>query len=235
MAEEPSHSQPMPSDGAERSRLVSELRVAEYNSVRTEWLASRDAQQHTLQWTLAALAVLLAGTLSLHARAEQPFLYVALVAVEVAIATFSQAIWFGEVMRMERAALYLRGLEGVARELTPEGEFPPLMWERWRGDPKNREKSLWIAKATPLIVGCFALYGLLAVAGLCILVAAALDPHIRRGDHTFAIVAAATAAALYSWVTAYICLQAWLIKGMSDAPVDLEKIKTEAKEIESNT
>jgi hypothetical protein len=225
----------MTTDSAERMRLVSELRVAEYNSVRAEWLASRDAQQQTLQWTLAALAVLLAGTLSLRARAEQPFVYVALLGVEVAIATFSQAIWFGEVMRMERAALYLRGLEQVTSEMTPTGGFPPLMWERWRGDPKNREKSLWVAKAAPLVIGCFALYGLLAIAGLLILVATALDHHIPHGDHTFAIVAGATASALYSGVTSYICLQALLIKDTSDKPVNLHMFKAEAMEIESKS
>jgi hypothetical protein len=222
-------------DSAASFRLASELRVAEYNSVRTEWLASRDAQQHTLQWTFAALAVLLAATLSLHARAEQPFLYVALVGVEVAIATFSQAIWFGEVMRMERAALYLRGLEEVVSELAPEDGFPPLMWERWRGDPKNREKSSWVAKAAPLILGCLALYGLLALAGLFILVAASLDHHIPHRDRTFAIVIAAMAGALYTGAAAFICLQAWTIKGTSDKAVELDMFKTEAGEIESKS
>ncbi len=214
--------------------MVSELRVAEYNSVRAEWLASREAQQHTLQWTLAALAVLLAGTLSLRTRSEQPFLYVALVGVEVAIATFSQAIWFGEVMRMERAALYLRGLEEALSELTPNEGLPPLMWERWRGDPKNREKSLWVAKAAPLIVGCFALYGLLAVAGLVILVVAALDHHIPHSDRIVAIVVAVVAGALYGGVTAYICRQAWDIRGVSDKPVELKIFKDEAEEIKSS-
>jgi hypothetical protein len=136
---------------------------------------------------------------------------------------------------MERAALYLRGLEEVASELAPTGGFPPLMWERWRGDPENRMKSLWVAKAAPLIIGCFALYGLLAIAGLLILVATTLDRHIPPGDHIFAIVVGATASALYSGVTSYICLQALLIKDTSDKPVNLEMFKAEAMEIESKS
>lgn len=84
--------------------IVRELRLAEYNTVRTEWLASRDAQQSTLQWTLAALSVLLAAAVGTSLRTDQPFVYVGLAGVIIAAATFSQAIWFGEVMRMERAA-----------------------------------------------------------------------------------------------------------------------------------
>ena len=149
------------------SRLEGELRVAEYSSVRTEWLASRDAQQHTFQWTLAALAVLLAGAISSNAREKQPYLFVALIGVEIAISTLSQAIWFGEVMRMERAALYLRGLEKALVEgFRGDKGFPPLMWESWRGHyPKDRSESLWISKAVPLILASFALYGLMSDRG----------------------------------------------------------------------
>jgi hypothetical protein len=240
-----------PSDEAgTRSVLAAQLRVAEYTSVRTEWLESRNAQQQTLQWTLAALAVLLAGVVSSNARTAQPYLYIALAGVAVAIATFSQAIWFGEVMRMERAAMYLRGLEqALSRALPVEGDFPPLMWERWRGyykevpepTPQQREAGekptppLWVGKAVPLILAAFALYGLLAVAGVAVLVVAALEPHTSSGHRTAAIATASVAGVLYLAVTAYIAAEAWDIKRGSDKPVDLEKFAAEAAEIEEPT
>jgi hypothetical protein len=84
------------SNDRKTERLAAELRVAEYRSVRDEWMSSRDAHQHTLQWTLAAIAVLFAGILTSKIRYRQPELYVGLVGAAGLIATFSQAIWFGD-------------------------------------------------------------------------------------------------------------------------------------------
>jgi hypothetical protein len=241
----------LPSDEAGARRvLAAQLRIAEYTSVRTEWLESRNAQQQTLQWTLAALAVLLAGVVSSNVRTSQPYLYIALAGVAVAIATFSQAIWFGEAMRMERAAMYLRGLEqALSRMLPTDGEFPPLMWERWRGyykknpvpTPAQREAGerptppLWVGKAVPLIIATFALYGLFAIAGVAVLVVDALEPHASTGHRTAAIITASIAGVLYLAVSGRIATVAWNIKRDSDKPVDLERFSAEAREIEDRT
>lgn len=218
---------------------MAEFRLAEYNTVRTEWLASRDAQQSTLQWTLAALSVLLAATVGTSLRAGQPVVYIGLAGVIVAASTFSQAIWFGEVMRMERAALYLRGFElALSDQLTDASSLPPLLWERWRGyvkrhhDPDSGPAPLWVAKAAPSIIGSFALYGLISVAGLAILVVAAADTTIPHHDRMFAIVMVIVAAALYFGATAYLGKEALRIKFVSDKPVLLETFVEEAKNIE---
>ncbi len=212
-----------------------ELRAAEYTSVRTEWLLSRDAQQHTLQWTLAALAVILAGLLSSGVRKGQPFVFVAIAGLAVAIATFSQAIWFGEVMRMERAALFLRGLErAVSRGPVPAEGIPPLIWERWRGYRTKVRDPLWVSKAAPSIIASFALYGLMAVAGIVLLGYAAADHKLPDGDRSFALAIAITGGLLYLATTAYLGWEAWRIKGVSDKAPALDKFMEEAVRLEKD-
>ncbi len=212
---------------------VTGLRAAEYTSVRTEWLASRDAQQHTLQWTLAALAILLAGILNSDARTHQPFLYVALAGVVAAMATLSLAIWFGEVMRMERAALYLRGLEqAVAAGMRSDQSLPPLMWERWRAYVPKTGNPLWVAKAAPVIIASFFLYGLIALAALVLLVAAATDSQIPSGDQAFAVAISVIAACLYLAVAVYVVKEALKIRRISDQPAALRRFVAEARDLE---
>lgn len=214
--------------------LLSDLRIAEYNSVREEWLTSRDGQQHTLQWTLAALAVLFAGILSSSLRTHQPFLFIALAAVAVAAAVFSEAIWFGEVLRMERAALYLRGLErALSGALEWPGKLPPLMWERWRAYPPKQQERLWIPKAVPSILGGFAIFGLLAAGGITILGYAAADHALPHGDRVFALVAAAVSTTMYLVVTTVLCKHAWFVRTVSDKPTSLDVFLAEASSLEN--
>lgn len=225
---------PHPSAGFADRHLDAELRLAEYNSVRVEWLSSRDAQQHTLQWTLAALAVLLAGLVGSHVGVERPFVYVALASVGVVVATCSQGIWFGEVMRMERAALYLRGIEAaLASQPRPSDTLPPLMWETWRGVPKmakergeQGEKPPWISKASISIVSSFALYGLLSGAALTVLVDAAKKSAMPLGDRHFAIWAASVTGAIFLVANAYMCLEALRIRRESSRAARFTELST---------
>jgi hypothetical protein len=202
-----------------------QARLAEYSSVRAEWMSSRDAQQQTLQWTLAALAVLFAGILSAEVYAKHPGLFVALSALVVLAATFSQAIWFGEVIRMERAAHYLRGLEvSITEDLDP-----PLMWERWRAYPDDNDRGAFrFPKASPSILGGFALYGLLATGGMFVLVYAAKEHTLPHSAQTFATVAAGVTAALYLTVTATIGRWALMIKVLSEESARLFSFPREA-------
>lgn len=204
---------------AERRRLASELRVAEYKSVREEWLTSRDAQQHTLQWTLAALAVLLAGILTSPARDQQPFVYVTVAGAIAAIATASQAIWFGELMRMERAALFLRGLEASFKDLNVDSPWPPpLIWDSWRAFRGDSQGSPMIYSAAPLLIACFAIYALLVGAALAVLVAATGDHRIPEGDQHLALTVAGIASAMYVGSTLYLLLKAKSIWRSFDKP-----------------
>jgi hypothetical protein len=193
------------------------MRVAEYKSVREEWLASRDAQQHTLQWTLAALAVLFAGILSSELRQDHPELYVGLVFAAGLVAISSHAIWFGEVMRMERAALFLRGLEAAVSKLTQDqGEVPPLSWETWRGSPAKEDGDPWVAPAAVLILACFCLYLVLTAAAFLILILAASDAEIPGKYQDFAAVAASVVGLVYFVAVGYmvkVALQTWKRKG----------------------
>jgi hypothetical protein len=201
-------------------RLADGLRLAEYKSVRAEWIASRDIQQHTLQWTFAASALLLAAILNSDARSNQPFLYVALAAAVAALATFSQAVWFGEVVRMERAALFLRGLEASFHRLPGEPERnPPLTWETWRGNRPSDSNAPWIPPAASSIVGSFALFLLLTLAAIVVLFSVALDGQIPCGDRVVAAVFAFLALAIYSVASYDMCSKAlYIYKHRGSAP-----------------
>jgi hypothetical protein len=205
----------------ESNRLAAELRVAEYESVREEWLASRDAQQHTLRWTLAAIAVLLAGVLGSDARNQQPFLYVAIAGAVTGVAIATQTIWFGELMRMERASLFLRGLEVAVRDLDRSWP-PPLIWDSWRASRGHRPV---IASAAPLLIACFAIYALLATAGLTILCAAAADSQIPDPDRELALALALVLGAAYVGSTLYLLRQARLIWRSFDKPAQFDHLR----------
>lgn len=193
----------------ETSEFVDRLRLAEYESVRQEWLASRDVQQHTLQWTFAASAILLAGILNSDARSEEPFLYVALAAATAALSIFSQAVWFGEVVRMERAALFVRGLEASFAELGGEADGrAPLTWETWRSNPPADRASPWIPPARTSIVGGFALFLLLTLAAVVILVSVVFDSGVPSGDRIVAGAFAGLALLLYVVANYEMCSKA---------------------------
>jgi len=208
-------------DVDDRNRLARELRVAEYESVREEWLASRDAQQHTLRWTIAAIAVLLAAVLGSDARDQQPFLYVAIAGALTGIAIASQAIWFGELMRMERASLFLRGIEVAVRDLDG-GWPPPLVWDSWRA---SRGHKPVITSAAPLLIACFAVYALLVIAGLTILFAAAADTQLSDPDRILAVALAFMAGALYIGTTFYLLCRARLIWQSFDQPAQFDHLR----------
>lgn len=199
-------------EGNETPALADRLRLAEYESVRQEWLASRDVQQHTLQWTFAASAILLAGILNSDARGEEPFLYVALAAATAALSIFSQAVWFGEVVRMERAALFVRGLEASFAQLVKEpDERAPLTWETWRSNPPPDRTSPWIPPARTSIVGGFALFLLLTLAAVVILVSVVFDSGMPSGDRIAAGTFALLAVVLYAVANFEMCSKALYI------------------------
>jgi hypothetical protein len=205
-------------------RLADRLRIAEYESVRQEWLASRDVQQHTLQWTFAASAILLAGILNSDARSEEPFLYIALAAATAALSIFSQAVWFGEVVRMERAALFLRGLEASFTGLVGEtGARAPLTWETWRSNPPPDQTSPWMPQARTSIVGVFALFLLLTLAAVVILLSVVFDNGMPSGDRITAGVFSLLAIALYAVANFEMCSKAlyiYKIRGHASGSVD---------------
>lgn len=216
---------PLQTNDASGDRLEVELRVAEYKSVREEWLTSRDAQQHTLQWTLAALAVLLAGILTSEARHDQPFIYITMAGVVAAIAISSQAIWFGELMRMERASLFLRGLEMAYRDLGTDNSWPPpLIWDSWRAFRGDHEDSPMIYSAAPLVLACFAIYALLTAGALAILCAAALDHQIPSDDRALALGIAVVVGSAYVVGTLYLGLKARSIWQTFDKPARFDHL-----------
>lgn len=128
------------------------LLVAEYQALRAEVLQTIQSTQSIVQWSMAAYGVLFgAGVVAASdpdARVDG-FLRLAillifgvLIPALLAAATWH---WLGELTRMERVAVFLRGLEHHLRKNpaphslgSPHG---PLNWERFlAGDGKTRKR-----------------------------------------------------------------------------------------------
>ncbi len=204
-----------------------QARIAEYNTVRAEWMSSRDAQQATLQWTFAALAILFAGILNSQVSAKHPTLFIGLSALAAFAATCSQAVWFGEVVRMERAAHYLRGVEAGLKGGT-------MMWERWRAYPvpeRSITKPFRFPKAAFSVLGGVSLYGLLSLGGIGLLGYATQQPYSGAND-TFAWAAATATTAFYLGVTGVIASLMYRISSLSKNPAPLEAFPAEARKHE---
>jgi hypothetical protein len=192
----------MRSDPSSRTSDPSvDLVLAEYQSVRQEWLESRSAQQQTFTWTLAAISIIVSAIItSADLRPDRPFLYAVAASLVVIAALSGQAIWFGEISRMERAALYLRRLE---RELDEAGirigQRPALQFERFRGR-QGPSGEPWVPKSASLVVGTFAMYCATSLLGIIMLADVAhYTPHVKPSLSVLAAIDAGVL--LVAWLT----------------------------------
>jgi hypothetical protein len=131
------------------------LWLEEYRSIRSESEQARNAQQTILQWSLAAFAGIIAGSLLMFegsgtvnfrsGEAGTVLLFVFGVGLP-SLGFFSYLVWWGEFLRMERAGRYARGLEVMAaRVVTIHGQKlpPPLQWEHFLAGPSYSQGVNW--------------------------------------------------------------------------------------------
>jgi hypothetical protein len=124
--------------------------------------------------------------------------------------SISQAIWFGEALRMERAALYLRGREQELkiwlRSSPGESRPSPLSWETFRGVEPQDKSAPWVPKSKVSIMAAVSLYGIMWLAGTGLLAETTLFHASKLGDseHALAYVFLGGSVASYVVVTAYI-------------------------------
>ncbi|HEX5924187.1 MAG TPA: hypothetical protein VFY45_10170 [Baekduia sp.] len=214
------------------------LVVAEYTSVRSEWLEARDAQQQSMQWTFAAIAVILAGIFSKDLRNTDPFVYALGTAVVAFASSLSQAIWFGEALRMERAALYLRGREQQLRMwLQPSSNesssWPAVLaWETFRATRPDKQHGDRVAamprvvNSAVSIVAAICLYGVMWLAGIGLLAEATFS-HASKLDgteHTIAYWLFGGAAVTYLVITGYLVRHAVSVYRSSHQGANLDAI-----------
>lgn len=120
------------------------LLQSEYVSLREESSQSRQAQQSTISWSLAAFGTIFAGGLVFvsnvfkdGADASGPVMTFYVLVFGVALPGFAFAAclaYLGELIRMERVGVYLRGLERYLARLTTPGSLldgGPLRWETY--------------------------------------------------------------------------------------------------------
>lgn len=125
-------------DGEVKSSFWIEAWMQEYKTLREEALLALTAQQQILQWSMAGLSALLAGGLVyLNGYRTDPsavHLTVCLIVFGIVIpgvAFCSNLAWWGEVFRMERSGIHVRGMEKYLKEhLSHSSPFedgvPPL-------------------------------------------------------------------------------------------------------------
>ena len=137
----------------------------------------------------------------------------------VVAALTGQAIWFGEITRMERAALYLRTLENKIDEAGLKlGEKPALEFEHFRGvKPVGGEQ--WVPKSASLVAGAFAMYSAMAVLGLVMLLdVARYAPHVNHALSALATVDASVLAVAWLGSSAWMARQSVKIFKSSSLP-----------------
>ncbi|MGR6320033.1 hypothetical protein Q2K19_25705 [Micromonospora soli] len=176
-------------DNTDWAKRSFDLVKAEYETVRAESAQARQAQQSILQWSLATIGVTLtAGILLINSMAaldpaqhRSRFLYavfIFLYGLALPVGSWLSCLaWFGELIRMERAGRYLRGLEVVVHALllkeAPEGHErsylrAPLRWETYIASENMR--GIGVAKQRVGYLGSLGLYtgaSTLPLAALC--------------------------------------------------------------------
>ena len=130
-----------------RSALGEQLVLAEYAAIRDESRQALEAQQATLNWSLAGLAALFGGgvvyaTAALQGGHPHPvtaaMFFLIFDVVIPGFAFASVVTYVGEIERMERAGRYLRGLELAVAGEQAVGRAP-LHWERFLVQARSRQ------------------------------------------------------------------------------------------------
>lgn len=141
--------------------------------MREETTLAMTAQQHILQWSLAGLSALFAGGLVyLNGYASDPsavHLTICLLNFGVTIpgiAFCSQLAWWGEVLRMERSGIHLRGMEKyLDKHLSASSPFddglPPLRFNTTISFGTYRKIKQGYLGALGIFIGVFVLSNLI--------------------------------------------------------------------------
>jgi cation transporter-like permease len=129
----------MPNAGGRRQARLSReaataIVVEEYRALRAKSAEARNNQQTILQWSLALVGVVIAGSLAL---AGDPFTQQVRLLVTLALAlpvplilAAAWGAWLAEIDRMRRAAAYIREIETAGRAaLRTSADHVPLVWE----------------------------------------------------------------------------------------------------------
>jgi hypothetical protein len=133
------------------------LAIMEYGTLRNESLQAMQAQQSTLQWSIAAFGAIIGGIALLVAQRPAllpPSIIFAILGVAVPVFVMCCGLsWVGELLRMERIGVYLRGLEleiaravhhgkkESAREPSKSHVISP-QWENFISSPPQRTEGI---------------------------------------------------------------------------------------------
>lgn len=120
-------------------------------------MQAMQAQQSILQWSMAAFGAIIAGIIVVIVqKGSRPTPTESFVALGVVIPAFvicCGMAWVGELFRMERIGVYLRGLETEMAKIVREGKYKDTgvdsirftltpMWELFIAMPSRREMGI---------------------------------------------------------------------------------------------
>jgi hypothetical protein len=192
------------------------LWVEEYRSIRSESEQARNAQQTILQWSLASFAAVIAGSLVMFQGSGKNALQfsgeIGTVLLFIfglglpGLGFFAYLVWWGELLRMERAGRYLRGLELVADRLARggSGRFPPpLQWEHFLASSVYRSNDKTRSRAKHLVgyVGATGIYFGFSVSSLILYISLVVSHAYHLGTWS-----EPTRDLSLIWSAAYVCL-----------------------------
>ena len=151
--------------------VLDTLRIREYESLRQESSDARQSQQAVLSWSLAAFAVIFGGLLAGLENRVPAWIVVLVFALAIpGLAVGAAFAWAGELLRMERAGMYLRGIERSLWRVAPEQQRNHMIRGEDLLDPVHYpvawENYIWSSGSTEVgrkhvlaYIGPAALYG----------------------------------------------------------------------------
>ena len=168
-----------------------QLRIAQYQLVRAESDQARREQQSILTWNEAfAVASFAVGALAVGAQKNLALGRVIFGLIIPMVLTGGALAWAGELIRMERTAVYLRGLERSFWKRSDKGIADPrwFMWENLLWRPPERLLTAGYSKQSIGYVGVALFYSTMFIGSL--IVFWAISPTWMALPTTICVVAA---------------------------------------------
>jgi hypothetical protein len=220
-------------DSATDDGVGFELLQAEFLAVRQEISQALTAQQSVLQWSLAAFAAVLGAGLIL--MSQSPDQITSGVVSDLSLVVFGAAlpmasffsflVWVGELIRVERAGRYIRGLEKhLATHLRlehPALTNGPLRWETHNAIGWQRGAGVGRGKQQVGYLGAAGVYFGVHVLSILIFAVQIIN-HQFPTDETSWKVASLTYAVALPGI--FLVTGFWLASGLQKAGMEGEDI-----------
>ena len=199
------------------------LMSAEYESIRQEVTVGQQVQHVVLQWSLAGFAAIFAAGLlvgfdsqaSQEGSARDDLLLVVFGLALPGLVFAAYLAWTGELVRVQRAGRFLRGLEGhlasTLRTSHPAIRDGPLRWETYLAHRSRARRLLLSARPQVGYIGGLLVYFGAFCFSLLIFITALRVRDFGKHDALFKLIGVGYAVML---VIVFFLIAVWLIRGI---------------------